>query len=143
MDEKRLTITEHLEELRHRLLVSVIAVGIGTIVSLVFARWIFLLLLVPAPGIKPVFTEVTEMFSTYMRVSLIAGAVLAMPVIIYQLVMFIAPGLTPQEKRFLYFLLPGAGVAFAIGVLFGYFVLLPPALAFLLTFGEDIATPFI
>ena len=139
--DRRLTIIEHLEELRQRLIKSVIALAITTIVSFSFTSWLFRLLLVPAGGIKPIFTEVPEMLSTYMKVSLLSGVILAMPILVHQLVMFVAPALTPQEKRYLYLLLPGAMLSFLAGVLFGYFVLLPPALNFLLTFGEDIATP--
>ena len=57
--------------------------------------------------------------------------------------MFVAPGLTPKERRYLLGFLPGALLAFAAGVAFGYFILTPPALHFLLTFGGDVAVPMI
>ena len=83
------------------------------------------------------------MIGITMKVSLMGGLVLALPIILYQIVMFVAPGLTPREKRYLVALLPGAMISFVTGATFGYYVLLPPALNFLLTFGSDIATPMI
>ena len=85
------------------------------------------------------FTDMTEMLGISMKVSIMGGLVLALPVVVYELVMFIAPGLTPRERRYLLLFLPGVTVSFVLGVLFGYFVLLPPALRFLLTFNTDIA----
>jgi sec-independent protein translocase protein TatC len=139
--EKKLTITEHLQELRGRLLKSFIAVGAGTVVSFFFVEKFFQLLTRPAGGVELIYIEVTEMLGTYIKVALLGGVVLALPVVVYQAVMFIAPALTPREKRVLYTYLPGVTVAFVTGVLFGYFVLLPPALKFLFTFGSDIAAP--
>jgi sec-independent protein translocase protein TatC len=141
--DTKLPLIEHLLELRRRLMWSAIAVVITTAFSFVFADRIIKMLLRPAGNIKTVFTEMQEMFSVYIKVSLVSGIALAMPFIIYQLVMFVAPALTPREKRFLYSVLPGVIVSFAVGAAFGYFILLPPAIGFLLTFGSDIATPFI
>ena len=90
-----------------------------------------------------VYTEVTELLSTSIKVSFVAGFVLAFPVILYHVIMFVAPGLTGREKRYLLGFMPGAMVAFASGVAFAYFVMTPPALHFLLTFGGDVATPLI
>ena len=68
---------------------------------------------------------------------------LAFPLLVYQLVMFVSPGLTSKEKRYLYVSMPGILLAFVAGVAFGYLILLPPAMRFLLTFNTDIASPFI
>lgn len=141
MNERRLTILGHLEELRRRLIISVVALAVTTFVSFFFANHVFQILLRPAGGLEPIFIEVTEMLGAYIRVSLTAGLVLASPVMLYEVVMFIAPGLTARERRYLYVLLPGMLVAFAAGAIFCYFVLLPPALNFLLTVGSGIATP--
>jgi sec-independent protein translocase protein TatC len=136
-----MTLREHLEELRSRLLICVLTVGGATIFSFFIAEdWLFPLLEGPAPDeVKFLVTEPTGVFGPYIRVSLTSGAILAMPVIVWQLVLFVSPALKSSEKRYLYLLLPLALVAFGSGVTFSYFVLLPPALDFLLTFGEDIA----
>lgn len=140
---KKLTFYDHIKELRRRVFISAIALAVTTALSFAFTERIFLALLRPAEGIKPVFTEMTEMLSTYFQVAILSGFILALPVVVYQLILFIAPALTPKEKRYLYFILPGVSISFVIGVLFGYFVLLPPALMFFLTFGTEIATPYI
>ncbi len=145
---RELSFTEHLGELRRRLLVCALALVVGTGVSLVFYRQIIEFLVRPSglatgAGGQLIYTEVTEFLTTAFKVSVLAGFVLALPIVIYQVIMFVAPGLTPRERRALFGFLPLVLVAFLAGMSFGYFVLTPPALNFLLTFGEDVATPLI
>jgi sec-independent protein translocase protein TatC len=139
--DEKLPIMAHLEELRKRLFKCAIAVGITTVASFYFAQYVFKLLESRAEGINLIFIEMTEMIGTYCMVAIVCGIVLALPFLVYQLVMFIRPALTAKEKRYLYSLLPAVFLAFAAGVAFGYFVLIPPAAKFLITFGSDIATP--
>lgn len=140
---KKLTIIEHLEEFRTRLVISAIALVVTTGLSLIFTGRFMEFLLVPSGGIKPVFLKPTEMFITYFKVALIGGAALAMPVIVYQLIRFIVPGLKPNEKRYLYMVVPATTLLFILGLAFAYWVLLPFALRYLLTFGGDIASAMI
>lgn len=140
-NDKKLSLLGHVRELRSRLLKCVIAVVITTIISFIFAKQIFEILILPTGGINLVFIEMTEMLGTYMRVSLVSGIILAMPYLVYQFIMFVSPALTPKEKRAVYWVLPWIALMFAGGVTFGYFVLIPPATKFLLSFGSDIATP--
>jgi sec-independent protein translocase protein TatC len=139
--EKKLTLLGHFQELRKRLIRSIIAVAITTMLSFIFWRWLFYILILPAQGIQLVFIEMTEMFGTIMRVCLASGLILAMPYIVFQGIMFVSPALTRKEKRYLYIILPWITFMFLAGVVFGYFILIPPATNFLLTFGSDIATP--
>ena len=145
---RELPIMEHLRELRRRVLVCVVAVLAGSVVSFAFYEQIIEFLSRPAydlnagTGVDLVFIEVTELLSTAVKVSFVAGFVLALPVVLHQVVMFIAPGLTGRERRYLFLFIPAALVAFAAGVGFAYFVLTPPALKFLLGF-SDVATPLI
>jgi len=81
------------------------------------------------------------MLSTYMQVCFIGGIIIAMPVLVYELIAFVAPALTPREKKYVWIVLPFIILMFIGGVLFGYFVLIPPAMNFLLSFGSGIATP--
>ena len=149
MTDKELSLSGHLSELRRRLIISAAALVGGAGVAFAFHRMIFDLLMVPAQGFeslrdqKLVFTQVTEMIGITMKVSLMGGLALAFPVILFQVVMFVSPGLTAREKRYLYALFPGAILSFVAGAAFGYYALLPPALNFLLEFGSDIATPMI
>lgn len=137
-EDARMTILEHLEELRGRIVKIALALAVTTILCLTFTTNIMEWLLVPSGGIKPIFLRPTEMFITYMKVGLIAGVALAMPVIVYQLMRFLAPALKPAEKKYLYILVPGATFFFIGGVAFAYFFMLPFALNYLLTFGGDL-----
>ena len=145
---RELSITDHLRELRRRVLICVVAILAGSVVSFAFYRQIIEFLSRPAydldtgSGLELVFIEVTELLTTAVKVSFVAGFVLALPVILHQVVMFVAPGLTGKERRYLYLFMPAALMAFAAGVAFAYYVLTPPALKFLLGF-SDVATPLI
>jgi sec-independent protein translocase protein TatC len=135
------TLWSHLNELRKRIIICLVAIAAGIILSFVFADKLFQVLIWPTPGIKLIFIDVTEMLGTYMQVCLAAGIIVAMPVLVYQLIAFVAPALTQHEKRYVWIILPFIVIMFAAGVAFSYFVLLPPAMQFLITFGADIATP--
>ena len=140
---------QHLVELRRRLFICVIALLIGSAVSFAFFELIIEILVKPAEDLglgtngELIYTEVTELLTTAIKVSFVSGLVLASPVILFQVIMFIAPGLTAREKRYLFGFMPAALLAFAGGVAFAYYVLTPPALHFLLTFGGDVAVPMI
>jgi sec-independent protein translocase protein TatC len=133
--DKDLTLRGHLNELRRRLIWSAIAVIVTTGASFAFARHIFNFFESRAPeDVTLVYIQVTEMVGLYMKLCLYSGLVLAMPFLIYQLVMFVRPALTSPEKRYLYMLMPGVLLFFFGGAVFTYFVFLPPALRFLLDF---------
>lgn len=147
--DRGLSFREHMLELRRRLMFSVIAVIITTIFAFVFHEQILTLLMEPAQGFiniptgKPVYTDLTEFLSTAMKASLMVGLFSALPFVLYQIIMFVSPGLNPTERRYLYALLPATIIVFFIGAAFGYRILFPPAVSFLLGFGNDIAEPYI
>ncbi|MBC7232414.1 MAG: twin-arginine translocase subunit TatC [Chloroflexi bacterium] len=136
-NEVQMTVIEHLEELRQRLLKCLIAVAVTTTLSFAFTTQIMRILIAPA-GIKPVFLRPTEMFITYFRVALLSGSILAMPVIVYQVIQFIWPGLQSSERSYVRIIVPAATLSFILGVLFTYFVLLPFSLRYLVSFGGDL-----
>jgi sec-independent protein translocase protein TatC len=137
--ERRLPILGHLAELRTRLTRSALAVLITTVLSFVFYHRIFDVLMRPAGTTQFIAIEMTEMVGVIFRVCLMAGIVLAIPYLTYEFIMFVAPALTPKEKRYVLLAVPWIGLMFVGGVVFGYFVLVPPAMGFLLSFGNDIA----
>ena len=149
MRPREQTMLQHLGELRRRLFICVIAILVGSAVSFAFFEHIVEILVKPAEdlglgtGGELIYTEVTELLTTAIKVSFVSGLVLASPVILFQVIIFIAPGLTGTEKRYLLGFMPAALLAFAGGVAFAYYVLTPPALHFLLTFGGDVAVPMI
>ena len=138
-----MTYSEHLVELRERLIKCTVALAVAIAISFLFTNTIFDILKSRSAGVTLIRTGVAEMIGTYFKVAVLTGVILAMPVWLYQIMMFVAPGMTRQERRYLFAALPGIIASFVIGVLFGYFVLLPPALNFLIHFGEDIALPLI
>lgn len=138
-DERKLTFIGHFRELRRRLLISVIAVGIGAVVCFFFRDWLFELLKTPAKDIVFTAIDVTENMSTIMIVSMAGGIILAMPVIVYQGIKFISPALTGHEKRMLFIIVPWISIMFFGGVAFGFLMLAPWTLWFLSTFGEGIS----
>ena len=149
MKDERLSADQHLLELRGRLVKSVLAILITTAIAFVFHSQILEFLMEPARGFegvpneKPVYTDLTEFIGVAFKVSLLAGLILALPYVLYQIVMFVAPGLKKNERRYLFILLPASLLAFLSGAAFGHQVLFPPAVRFLLSFGSDVATPFI
>jgi len=140
-EDKKQSILVHLQELRRRLIRSIIAVAIATVIAFVFHEWIFYILKLPAEGLNLIFIEMTEMVGTIMKVCLIAGIILAMPYLVYEGIMFVSPALTSKEKKYVYLVLPWIALMFLGGVAFGYFILIPPATKFLISFGADIASP--
>ena len=140
---------DHITELRRRVMYSAIAILITTVIAFIFHEQVLTLLMQPAQGFtnipsgKPIYIDLTEFISTAMKASLLVGLFAALPFVLYQMVMFVAPGLSPAERRYLYALLPAVVLAFILGAAFGYRVLFPPAIHFLLSFGNDVATPYI
>jgi Twin arginine targeting (Tat) protein translocase TatC len=130
-----MTLIDHIEELRKRLLIALIALGLGVVASLFFGEKFVQILTIPIGGLSKLQSiEITENIGVYMRVSLLSGVILAFPVIMYELLMFILPGLKANEKRFVLFSIPFATIFFLGGVAFSFFVMLPAALPFLTNF---------
>ncbi len=141
-----LTILEHLQEARKRLVISAAAVGIGLIAGAFLAtptlKWM------KGPGesrvenFSLVFTDPLEYWATFFRVMLLLSVTFAMPIIVWQFLAFVGPGLTRNEKKWAYPIVLGASFMFIAGAAFAFYVELPPALNFLLDAG-DVAEPFI
>ena len=93
------------------------------------------------PEGKPVYLDLTEFIGVAMKTSLLVGLAGSLPFVLFQIVMFVSPGLSGSERRYLYILMPMSLIAFVAGAAFGYRILFPPAINFLLSFGSEIATP--
>lgn len=145
--DKEMTLLEHLGELRHRLMVTGIAIVLGLVLAAVpipgynSVTWAVIgLVLTPAQGAVQAIRPGETLF-TYFQVALLCGAAFAMPVIIYQILAFILPALLPNEQRLLFLAVPGVTIFFVLGVAFSYFVLVPFAIRFLLAFGSEMVPP--
>ena len=142
-DDRRMTIVEHLEELRRVLIIAGGAWLVCTVVAFVFNGFLIGILLRPLKqvlasndhllGGEAIFTSPTEGLTVPIKVAAIAGFILALPVILWQVWVFVSPGLRPVERRFAGPFLASALVLFAAGACFAYFVM-PVGLNFLATF---------
>jgi sec-independent protein translocase protein TatC len=132
----------HLEELRKRLIACAIAMGIGFVIAYIFSERLFQLLIAPLNAVMPegdqlIFTNLPEMFLTYIKVAFLAGVLLAAPLIFYELWMFAAPGLYQKEKKFLIPFVVSSTVLFVGGSLFGYSVVFPFGFKFFMGFSNE------
>jgi len=128
-------LLQHLEELRLRIITAFAALAATTAFSFMFASRLINLLAEPVGGIKALVSiEITENAAVFMRVSLLSGVILAMPVMVYQAMRFVLPGLTERERRWLRLGVPSASLLFVAGVGFTWYVMLPAAVPFLTRF---------
>jgi len=140
-DEKQ-PFLSHLEELRKRLITCAIGVGIGFVVAYIFSERLFQLLIAPLYTVMPegdqlIYTNLPEMFFTYIKVAFITGIMLAAPLIFYELWMFVAPGLYQKEKKYLIPFVVCSTILFVGGGLFGYFVVFPFGFKFFIGFSNE------
>ena len=126
-DDKMMPIMGHLRELRNVLIKCAIALAITTAIAFAFTTPILQFLIAPYGSILETI-DPTENVTTYFRVALASGAVLAMPFLVYFIWTFIAPGLEEKEKRYVRFIVPGATILFLIGVAFAWGIMLPAAI---------------
>ena len=142
-NDGRMPFLDHLEELRRRLLKSILAVVVMACAAFYFSHQLFLFLIRPLGNVPLYFTQVTGSFYAYLKVCLIAGFVAAVPVLFYQLWMFLSPGLYRREKTVILPLVASSTLLFVIGAAFCYLVTLPIALKFLTSFQGDLLRPII
>lgn len=133
-----MTVLEHLAELRKRIVIAGIGSGIAVVIAAVFLTWPVIALLTQPAGIQLAALRPAETFATYMKVALTTGIALAMPVIVTQALLFVLPGLHPQERRYVYLGVPAITLAFTVGLAFGFFFVIPFAVRFLVGFGGDL-----
>ena len=137
-----MTLVDHLTELRDRLIKVVLVVALTSAVGFYFTTPIIGLLVAPLPNQQLQFTGVGDAFFINVKIAIVVGIILAMPVILYQLWAFIAPGLTDEERRTVRPWIPIALVFFAMGVSIAY-VIMPFAVQFLLQFSSQYLNPLI
>lgn len=145
--EDNQTLVDHLAELRDRLVKSAWAIAITTAICFFISEQLFNLVRHPIQAYLPegglVFTNPMDKFMAHMKLSMVAGVIMACPAWIYQAWMFIAPGLYAHEKKYsLTFVFSGI-VLFLTGVSFAYFLVLPSAFDFLFSFGGSVDKPLI
>mgnify|MGYP001791188662 CR=1 FL=1 len=133
-----MSIFDHLEELRQRIFYSLIAVIIGIIGCFAFVEKIVKLLEVPAQGAKFLQLSPGEYFFVSLKVAGYSGLLIASPFILYQIIMFVLPGLTRRERRVIGPIVLGSSSLFFVGLFFAYVALIPAALNFFISYGENV-----
>jgi len=132
---REMTIWQHLDELRKRLLYSLIVLIAAVVVCVIFADKLIEIVVKPIGGLENLLSiQITENLSVYFRVTLLAGFILSLPFILVQLYLFISPGLSNKERKWLILAVPFATILFCAGAAFAYFVMLPAAIPFLVDF---------
>lgn len=137
-DDVEMSLFDHLEELRQRIFYSLIAAVAAIAGSFLFVKPIVELLEVPAKGIKFLQLGPGEYFFVTLKVAGYSGLLLATPLILYQIVQFVLPGLTRRERRFLGPIVLGSSVLFLGGLVFSYLALIPAALQFFISYGAGV-----
>ncbi|PIP67958.1 MAG: twin-arginine translocase subunit TatC [Candidatus Omnitrophica bacterium CG_4_9_14_0_2_um_filter_42_8] len=141
----RMSIIEHLEELRKRIIASLVFFTLASVFSFMFADKISDILRLPALGIIEnfIFLAPTEVFTAYLRMSILAGFVISLPFILLQLGLFLIPAVERDQKEAIASWLVISFLLSALGIMFSYFLALPFALKFLISFAEGAAVPMI
>lgn len=132
-----MSLMEHLDELRSRLVKSAIAIFVCTVISTIFTTQIIEFLIAPY-GKQLQILGPTEGIVVFFRVALTSGMILAMPFLLYQFLMFILPGLEENEKRWIYLGVPLSLILFLTGIAFAWLMMLPAAIGFLSTWQPEI-----
>lgn len=128
-----MSIIEHLEELRRRLLFAVFALGVGTAAGWFFADPLLSFLITRGPQ-RVIFVGVTEAFYVRLKLSLLVGVFLSLPVLLYQVWAFVSVGLTRVERRYALWMLPPACILFVAGGVFALVAIIPVGVRFLLSY---------
>ena len=139
--EVEMSLVDHLEELRRRILRSLLAVVLAAAGCLVFVKPVVRLLEMPAEGIRFLQLAPGEFLFVSLKVAGYAGLCLALPWVLYEILAFVLPGLTRRERRLVGPAVAGSAVLFAAGLVFAWWALVPAALRFLVSYGADVVEP--
>jgi len=137
-----MSFLEHLDELRRRIIYCCIAIGVGVLVGFVFINQVFNFIFEPTrrvlpAGSKLIYTQPGEAFSLYVQIALIMGVIMSAPFIMYQVWMFVAPGLYANEKRFAIPFVLLTTLGFLVGTAFNHYISFPYMMVFFASFNNS------
>lgn len=146
MADDKIPFTSHLEELRKRIIICLIAVAAGFLLSYGFAEDIFALLTKPLKEELPeeswlIFTGLAEAFIVYLKLSFFASLIISSPVILWEIWCFVAPGLYDHEKKYVFPFVISASILFFTGVAFCYFIVFPFSFKFFMSYSTETLRP--
>ena len=133
--------TDHLEELRQRILNSIFATIICIVFSFIVIKPLIQFLEIPAKNIRLLQLSPGEFLFVAIKVAGYSGLIVALPYILYQVILFVSPGLTRKEKSLIFPAFLGSGILFFLGLFFSWWILVPAAISFFIKFGADIVEP--
>ncbi|MDF2634791.1 MAG: Sec-independent protein translocase, TatC subunit [Pelosinus sp.] len=136
-----MSLVDHLQELRRRLIIIIIAVAVGSLISYFYAAE--LVQYITAPAGKLYYMSPAEAFFTYVRVSFFAGFLLALPIVLYQVWAFVVPALTSKEHKASLILVPSSVLLFFTGLAFSYVLVLPAGIKFFMGFATENLQPLL
>jgi sec-independent protein translocase protein TatC len=146
MKEDKQPFLSHLKELRDRILICIVALGVAFVLTYSFKEHLFTFLMQPFIKVMPakssfIFIGVTEAFITYFKIAIVAAIFVASPVMLYQIWMFVAPGLYEKERRYIFPFIFFGSLLFICGALFCYFVVMPTLYKFFVSYAADFIIP--
>tara|TARA_Y100000589_G_scaffold55055_1_gene45636 strand:- start:101 stop:859 length:759 start_codon:yes stop_codon:yes gene_type:complete len=141
VDNSNMTFSDHLEELRQRILNSIFATLICIVFSFLVIKPLIQFLEIPAKNIRLLQLSPGEFLFVAIKVAGYSGLIVALPYILYQIILFVSPGLTKKEKSLLFPAFLGSGLLFFLGLFFSWWILVPAAISFFIKFGADIVEP--
>lgn len=143
MEDKELTLVEHLSELRKKLIISFLGIVVGSIISYSFVDRIVDFLVKPADKLEFIYLSPPELFMAYIKIAVISGILISSPITLMQIWLFVKPGLKPNERRYLRFGLWMGIIFFLIGAVFAYYTLVPITIRFFIEISKNEIAPMI
>jgi len=140
--DDQMALSEHIEEFSQRIIFSLITLVSFTLICFTDIKDIVKIFQAPALGVKFLQFAPGEYFFASLKIALFCGILCSSPVILYQIFLYVVPGMTKKERDIILPMTLGSGILFGIGLLFSYFFLVPAALRFFISYGSDIVEPF-
>ena len=140
--DDEMALSEHIEEFSQRLVFCIILLIIATLLCFTDVREIVKIFQAPAIGVKFLQFAPGEFFFASFKIAAFCGILLSSPIILYQLLLYLIPGLTKNERDIVLPVSFGSGILFFLGLGFSYFFLVPAALKFFISYGSDVVEPF-
>tara|TARA_B110001452_G_scaffold52042_1_gene39642 strand:+ start:7012 stop:7782 length:771 start_codon:yes stop_codon:yes gene_type:complete len=137
-----MALSEHIEEFSQRIVFCIINLILATLLCFANVRDIVKVFQAPAIGVKFLQFAPGEYFFASFKIALFTGILISSPIILYQLLLYLVPGLTKTERDIILPVSLGSGVLFFCGLLFSYFFLVPAALKFFISYGSEVVEPF-
>ena len=141
VNSNMMPFTDHLEELRQRIINSIFATLICIVFSFLVIKPLIRFLEIPAQNIRLLQLSPGEFLFVSIKVAGYSGLIVALPYILYQVVLFVSPGLTEKEKSLIFPAFLASGILFFLGLFFSWWILVPAAISFFIKFGADIVEP--